>query len=170
MSQCWLTLKEVEMYVLKPVSLSLSLFLILICGDFFSLFLRDQFLRERGRERGRERQKQWCERKALIACLPYAPQLGNHMRSQPTMCPDWELNLQPFSYRTTLQPTEPHWPGLSLYFKAMLSLPLFCLKWKMHFPFGKNDQNNPRFFFLKLHILLQILVAVAKGTIIDQSY
>ena len=28
-----------------------------------------------------------------------------------SMCPDWELNLQPFSYGTTLQPTEPHRPG-----------------------------------------------------------
>ena len=33
------------------------------------------------------------------------------------MCPDQELNLQPFGYKTTLQPTEPHWPGLNLFFK-----------------------------------------------------
>ena len=28
------------------------------------------------------------------------------------MCPDQDSNPQPFSYRTMLQPTESHWPGL----------------------------------------------------------
>ena len=30
------------------------------------------------------------------------------------MCPNWESNPQPFYYRTTLQPTELHWPGPSM--------------------------------------------------------
>ena len=29
-----------------------------------------------------------------------------------SMCPGQESNLQPFSYGSTLQATEPHWPGL----------------------------------------------------------
>lgn len=29
------------------------------------------------------------------------------------MCSDWELNPRPFVYGTTLQPIEPHWPGLT---------------------------------------------------------
>ena len=32
----------------------------------------------------------------------------------PGMCPDWELNPHPLGVKTTLHPTEPHWPGLHI--------------------------------------------------------
>ena len=34
----------------------------------------------------------------------------------PGTCPDQESNPQPFSYQTTLQATEPHWPGQGRFF------------------------------------------------------
>ena len=37
------------------------------------------------------------------------PGLGTEPTNVGTF-PDWELNLQPFYYGMTLQPTEPHWP------------------------------------------------------------
>ena len=42
-------------------------------------------------ERGREKHR--CENKALISCLPHAPQPERKLG----MCPDQELNLQPLS-------------------------------------------------------------------------
>ena len=39
------------------------------------------------------------------------------------MCPDWELNPQPFGYRMMLQPTEPHQPGAGhMIFKCAQSI------------------------------------------------
>ena len=34
----------------------------------------------------------------------------------PGMCPDWELNQRPFGSQASAQSTEPHQPGLLLYF------------------------------------------------------
>ena len=64
------------------------------------------------RERGREREKH-----ALIGHLLYSLRLGiipawtRDGTRHPGMCPEQESNLQPFSYGTILQPTEPHRPG-----------------------------------------------------------
>ena len=48
-----------------------------------------------------------------------------------SMCADWELNPQAFSYRTMLQPTEPHRPGWNHdIFKGITSfskIPICCL-------------------------------------------
>ena len=30
------------------------------------------------------------------------------------MCPDWELNLQPFSSQAMLNPLKPHQPGIDI--------------------------------------------------------
>ena len=54
------------------------------------------------REEGRERNIDWL------------PPVRAHTRDcthNPDMCSDQELNPQPFGFGTTLQPTEPHWPG-----------------------------------------------------------
>ena len=39
-----------------------------------------------------------------------------YLTSKPGMCPDWKLNQQPFRSQAGTQSTEPHQPGLKLYF------------------------------------------------------
>ena len=36
----------------------------------------------------------------------------------PSICPNWELNQQPFGSQASIQPTEPHQPGLNQRFKT----------------------------------------------------
>ena len=79
---------------------------------FFHLYPRTVFFiafRERGRKRERGR-----ERNINVRDINWLPPLhiwtGDWSHNL-DMCPDQELNLQPFSYRMTLQPTEQHWPG-----------------------------------------------------------
>ena len=95
---------------------SLSFFFKSSPQDIFSFLLE----RGEGREEGREKHR--CRRGASFGCLPYAPRLevartctGDQTHNV-GMCPEWELNPQHCSYRMTLQPTEPHWPRLSLAF------------------------------------------------------
>ena len=70
------------------------------------------------RERGRAREKYQWEREISISYLPYTPRPGIihswiGIRAYILcMCPDQESNPQPFSYRTTLQTTEPHQAAL----------------------------------------------------------
>ena len=47
------------------------------------------------------------------------------------MCPEWESNWQLFSYRTTLQPTEPQQPGQDYadLNRKTLANPGFLFKW-----------------------------------------
>ena len=79
------------------------------------------------RERGREREKHLHKREASIGWLPYVPRLGvslgGHRHPCPEdwthslgMCSDLESNPLPFGDGTTLQPTEPLWPGLQAAF------------------------------------------------------
>ena len=70
------------------------------------------FYRDRGRERGREREKHQYE--ISINQLPPLCSRTGDQTHNPGTCPDQELNPQPFSYRTILQPTEPHWPEILL--------------------------------------------------------
>ena len=85
----------------------LKSFFILTQGHFFPIVLL--------REEGRERNINGREKHLLVAShMPleqesYLP--GQGWNPQPSVCPDRELNLQPFSYRMMFQPTEPHWPG-----------------------------------------------------------
>ena len=41
----------------------------------------------------------------------YTPTTGD-LAYNPGMCPDWELNQQPFGLQAGAQSTEPHQPGL----------------------------------------------------------
>ena len=75
---------------------------------FFSLLLET----EEGREEGRERDKHRWNREVSISCLPCA----SGPEDQRWYMPDWGscasgLGIEP----ATLQPTEPHWPGLFYY-------------------------------------------------------
>ena len=76
-----------------------------------SFFLRFYLFifRQRGREGEREGEKHQC----VVAS--HMPPTGD-LASNPDMCPDWELNWQPFSSRTGAQSTEPHHPGLSYFY------------------------------------------------------
>ena len=79
---------------------------------------------ERGRERERGGEKQRCVRETLICCL------SHEWACNPGMCPDRELNQQPFGLQADTQSTEPHQPGQSLFFltahiQFTLSLPYF---------------------------------------------
>ena len=65
-------------------------------------FLKEDFIylffRERGREGEREGETHGCARETGdLACIPGT-------------CPDWELNLQPFTWQAGIQPTEQHPP------------------------------------------------------------
>ena len=67
----------------------------------FYLFILE---RKGGRKRGRE--------KSMCGCLSHAPYWGPDLDCNPGMCPDWELNQQPFGSQAGAQSTEPHQPGL----------------------------------------------------------
>ena len=67
------------------------------------------------RERGRKEEKHQCERETLIGCLSHTPKMGS-WPTTPGMCPDQELNQQPFSLWHDAQPTEPHQSGQEFIF------------------------------------------------------
>ena len=76
--------------------------------DFLFLFFKDLFIylfleREEGREK--EREKHQC-----VVISMHAPPTQDLARN-PGICPDWELNLQPFGLHASTQSTEPHQPG-----------------------------------------------------------
>ena len=64
---------------------------------FYYLFL------EKGKEGEREEEKHQC----VVASL--VPPMGDLARNS-GMCPDWELNQQPFGSQASTQSTEPHKP------------------------------------------------------------
>ena len=68
-------------------------------------FLKISFIfRERGQEGEREVGKHQC---VVASCtLP-----TGDLAKNPGMCPDWELNQQPFGLQAGSQSTEPHQPG-----------------------------------------------------------
>ena len=47
----------------------------------------------------------------MCGCLSHAPYRGPGPQPNPGMCPDWELNHQPFGSQAGTQSTEPHQPG-----------------------------------------------------------
>ena len=83
------------------------------------LFIYFQTEGKRGRKRGR--------RTPVCGCLLHAPHAGD-LAQNPGMCPDWELNRQPFGLQASAQSTEPHQPGLFIYFFyccSIIVVPIF---------------------------------------------
>ena len=74
---------------------------------FIYLFL------ERGGEGEREGEKHQCER-YFIDCSHMTP--TGDLACHPGLCPDWELNRQPFGSQAGTQSTEPYEPGLGMHF------------------------------------------------------
>ena len=73
--------------------------------SFLFFFLRSYIFifRERGK-RGRKREKHQC-----VVASHVSP--TGHLACDPSMCPDWESNRQPFGSQAGTQTTEPHQPG-----------------------------------------------------------
>ena len=72
------------------------------------LFLKRFYVcifRERGREGESQGEKHPRSRDTSIGCLSHVPHWG------PGLCPDWELNQQPFGSQACTRSTEPHQPG-----------------------------------------------------------
>ena len=71
----------------------------------FYLFI----FREREREGEREGEKHRCVRDTSIGC--HSQQPNGDLAHNPGVCPDWELNRQPFGSQAHTQSTEPYQPG-----------------------------------------------------------
>ena len=80
---------------------------------FFSLKIFIYLFLERGEGREKEEEKHQC----VVAS--HASPTGDLARN-PSMCPDWELNSQPFGLLADTQSTEPHQPGLRILFKIYI--------------------------------------------------
>ena len=66
-----------------------------------------------GREKERERNMDVWEKHWSVAS--HMPPTGD-LSQNPGMCPDWELNQWPFGLQVSAQSTEPHQPGLSVFY------------------------------------------------------
>ena len=89
-------------------------FLILIHWHFFKLLLEREGRESKGNINVWEKHRL----AASWTCLDlwsYTPGPGVRPANI-GMCPDQEMNPQPFSYGMMLLPNEPHWPGLNLQF------------------------------------------------------
>ena len=106
---------NISFYVLFATSQDFwyILFLSFYSNSFFFLSVPKDifFIAFRERERKREREKHWCKREASICCLHSGPE------PQQVTCLDGEQHPQPFGYGMTLQPPEPHRPGLDWFLK-----------------------------------------------------
>ena len=69
-------------------------------NSFFYLFI----FRQRRREGEREGEKHQC----VVASHMSSP---GDLAHNPSMCPDWESDLQPFRSQASTQSTQPHQPG-----------------------------------------------------------
>ena len=92
--------------MLEPLRLSHKLLTLSLFYSSWYSFLNKDFiylLLERGEGREKETKMSTC------GCLSYAGATGDLARS-PGLCPDWELNWQPFSLQARTQCTEAHQP------------------------------------------------------------
>ena len=67
--------------------------------DFIYLFL----------DRGEGREEERVRTSSVVASHTLPP---GDLACNPGMCPDWELNQQPFGLQASTQSTEPHQPGI----------------------------------------------------------
>ena len=80
------------------------------CIIAFQDFSKGILFLERGEGREKERKRNIAVRekhRSVASCMP----LTGDLACNPGMCPDWELNRQPFGSQASTQPTEPHQPG-----------------------------------------------------------
>ena len=91
-----------------------------VLKDFIYLFFR-----ERGREGARGRERSMC------GCPSCAPNWG--LAHNPGMCPDWELNQQPFGLQASTQSTELHQPGRNDWLLMKRAWTMHALKWGIYY-------------------------------------
>ena len=92
-------------------SILLSFYIFFKIQVSFLKILLTYFQRE-GKGR-RERNMEVWEKHLSVASLTSPT---GDLAHNPGMCPDWELNQRPFGSQASAQSTEPHQPGLLLYF------------------------------------------------------
>ena len=81
------------------------------------LFFKDfiYFVLEKREGREKERQRNIDVREIHGAVASHRPAAGD-LAHNPSTCPDWESNQQLFGLQAGVQSTEPHQPGLHIYF------------------------------------------------------
>ena len=94
-----------------------------ILSSIFLFFLRFYLFLERGE--GKERGREGSMRKRYMDWLPLTRPPTGDLACNLGMCPDWELNWQPFGLQAGTQSTEPHQPGHEQYFKIRVHMLLF---------------------------------------------
>ena len=88
----------------------------MVAKNFFNHFFKNLFIfREKKGEGKREEEKHQC---VAASCTPPTGDLA----CNPGLCPDWESNWQPFGSQAGPQPTEPHHPGLLLFFLIVVKI------------------------------------------------
>ena len=84
--------------------------------NFFGPFIYLPLERGKGREKERDRNIDVGEKHPSVASrMPPPGDLAHNLG----MCPDWELNQQPFGLQASAQSTEPHQPGLIFFNKQV---------------------------------------------------
>ena len=99
---CTVRLRHIGCFIFKEeniwkVTIYFKNLILLLTFFFLKIFFR---------ERGREGEKHQC---VVASCVP--PTGGQ--AHNPGMCPDWELNQQPFGSQACAQSIELHQPGLT---------------------------------------------------------
>ena len=97
-----------------------------------------------GKEGEREGEKDQC----VVAS--HTPPTGD-LAHNPGMCPDWESNRWPCDLQASAQSTEPHQPGLVIYFiigNLYLWIPFSFFAFPLTYPLSDNDQFiSQQFYF-----------------------
>ena len=83
--------------------------------DPFFFFLRFYLFLQRGKGSEKEREEQ-RERERHQCMVTSHTRPTWDLAHNPDMCPDWELNQQPFGLQAGTQSTKPYQPGQGLFF------------------------------------------------------